>query len=108
MDQPLTQPEAEPRVVYLPPPNIHWAVLFAAQFVIAILAIIFTPKAWWPLVSNLAFDVWAIYLCWWIRKLEPAAMSIFFCVAYVALQLVFTVPYGPQPMNQSLTIFGII
>ena len=108
MNQPLTQPEAEPRVVYLPPPNIHWAVLLAAQFVIAILAIAFTPKAWWLLVSNLAFDVWAIYLCWWIRKLEPAAMSIFFCAAYVALQLVFTVPYGPQPMNQSLTIFGMI
>jgi hypothetical protein len=106
MDQPLPQPEAEPRVVYPSPPNVYWAVLFAAQFIIAILAIVFTPKPWWTLASNLAVDAWIIYLCLWIRKLEPAAMSIFFCAAYVALQLVFTVPYGPQPMNQSLTIFG--
>jgi len=108
MDQPLIQPESEPRVVYPPPPNVYWAVLFAAQFIIAILAIVFTPRPWWNLVSNLAVDAWIIYLCLWIRRLEPAAMSIFFCAAYVALRLVFTVPYGPQPMNQSLTIFGMI
>jgi hypothetical protein len=106
MDQPLTQPETEPRVAYPPPPNVHWAVLLAAQLAIAILAVVFTPKPWWNLLGNLAFDLWALYICLWIRKLEPAAMSIFFCVAFVALQLVFTVPYGPQPMNQSLTIFG--
>jgi hypothetical protein len=106
MDQSPAQPEAEPRVVYPPPPNVHWAVLFAAQFVIAIVAIVFTPKLYWTLVVNLAFDAWVIYICLWIRKLEPAAMSIFFCAAYIALQLVFTVPYGPQPMSQSLTIFG--
>jgi hypothetical protein len=108
MDQPPIQTEAEPSEVYPPPPNIHWAVLFAAQIAIAIILMVFTSRHYWNLVVNLAFDAWVIYLCLWVRKLEPAAMSIFFCAAYVALQLVFTVPYGPQPMNQSLTIFGMI
>ena len=106
MDEPLMQPEAEQRVVYPPPPNIHWAVLFAAQFVIAIIAIIFAPKAWWGLVSNLAFDLWAIYLCLWIRRLEPGTMSIYWCAAYVALQISFNIPGAPVPANTGITLFA--
>jgi len=106
MDQPPALPEAEPRKVYPPPPNVHWEVLFGAQFVVVILVVILAPKAYWNFLSNLAFDAWVIYLCLWIRRLNPAFMSIFWCIAYVALQLSFTVPGAPLPLSGGITIFA--
>jgi hypothetical protein len=105
MDQPPAQLGAELRNVYPAPPNVHWAVLLGALFAVAVLACLLLPKSYWTLVSNLAFDAWAIYLCLWIRKLEPGAMSIFFCATYVALQLSFSVPGDPVPPNKGITIF---
>ena len=106
MTEPPPQPDAEPQVVFPAPPNVHWGVLFAAQFLIAIIAIVLTPRAYWSLVSNLGFEAWAIYLCLWIRKLEPGAMSIFWCSAFVVLELVISVPAGPAPASAGITIFG--
>jgi len=99
-------PEAQPRVIYPPPPNVHWAVLLAAQIVVALLAMVLVPKAWWNLASNLAFDAWAIYLCLWLRKINPDSMSIFCCAAAIAPQIAFAVPTGPQPMTPGATIFA--
>jgi uncharacterized membrane protein (DUF485 family) len=115
MDTPQTEPaqtehilaEAETRVVYPPPPGMHWAALLAAQIGLAILTVIFFPKPWWNLISNMAVDAWMIYLCLWLRKLNPASMSLFFCAAYIALQLAFAVPTGPVPTAPAPTNFGI-
>jgi hypothetical protein len=112
--QPQTQPaqteqvlaETEARVVYPPPPGVHWAALLAAQIGLAILTVIFFPKPWWNLISNMAVDAWAIYLCLWLRKLNPASMSLFWCIAYIAPQLAFTVPTGPQPSTFGITLFA--
>jgi hypothetical protein len=108
MDQPAAQLEVEPRNAYLAPPNVHWAVLFVAQIVIAIVACFFVPRAWRSLVANLSFDAWAVYLCLWIRKLEPDAMSIFWCVGYVALQIAFNAPGNPVPASKGITIFASV
>lgn len=104
MDQPSGSPETELRVVYPPPPNVHWGVLVAAEFVIAVLIVMFAPKPYWNLVMDLVFDAWAIYLCLWLRKLDARFMSIFWCVAYVALQLAIAVPFGLQPFTAGITI----
>lgn len=106
MDQPPAQSEAEPRNGYPAPPNVHWGVLLGALFAVAFLACLLVPKGYWNLVSNLSFDAWAIYLCLWIRKLEPSAMSIFWLATYVALQLSFSVPGDPVPANKGITIFA--
>lgn len=113
MDSPEAQTEpglaeAEPRVIYPPPPGVHWAALFAAQIGLAILAVILVPKPWWNLVSNLAVDGWMIYLCLWLRKINTASMSLFFCIAYIALQLAFTVPTGPPPTSFGITVFAAV
>jgi hypothetical protein len=107
MDESPEQFEARERLAYPPPPNVHWGVLFLAQIVIAIVACFLFPRAYWTLVSNLAFDAWAIYLCLWIRKLEPGAMSIYWCAAYVALQLAASVPGGPAPAANGVIIFAV-
>jgi hypothetical protein len=106
MTEPPPQPDAEPQHVFPAPLSVHWAVLVTAEFFIAIVAIVFAPRPYWSLVSNLGFEAWAIYLCLWIRKLEPGAMSIFWCSAFVVLELVINVPAGPPPANAGITIFG--
>jgi hypothetical protein len=107
MDQSPEQLEAEKRVAYPPPPNVHWGILLLAQMVISIALCFLVPRAYWIVVSNLAFDAWAIYLCLWIRKLEPGAMSIFWCAAYVALQVAAGVPGGPSPASTGIMIFAV-
>jgi hypothetical protein len=106
MTEPPPQPDAEPQHVFPAPLSVHWAVLLTAEFFIAIVAIVFAPRPYWSLVSNLGFEAWAIYLCLWIRKLEPGAMSIFWCSAFVVLELVINVPAGPPPANAGITIIG--
>jgi hypothetical protein len=106
MDEPPAQPEAKKRIAYPPPPNVHWGVLFLAQFVVAFMACFLVPRTYWALIWNLAFDVWAVYLCLWIRRLEPSAMSIYWCAAFVALQLSFVVPGAPVPASKDITIFA--
>ena len=98
--------EDTPREVYPPPPGVHWAVLLAAQIVVAILTVALVPKPWWNFVSNVAVDVWAVNICLWLRRLNPASMSLFWCVAYIAPQLAFTVPTGTEPMSTGFTIFA--
>ena len=106
MDALPERAEVETRMVFPPPPKVHWAVLLGILFVIAILARLTVPKGYGILVSDLAFDVWAIYLCLWVRKLEPAAMSLFWCIAYVALQIASSVPGTPVPSNYGITFFA--
>jgi hypothetical protein len=109
MTEPPPQPDAEPRVVFPAPPNVPWGVLFGGEIVLAIIAVVLVPRAYWNLVSNLGFEAWAIYICLWIRRLEPGAMSIFWCSAFVMLQLVISVPVGPAPASASITmIVGIL
>jgi hypothetical protein len=106
MMQPPPQPEAEPQVVFPAPPNVHWAVLLGGEIFISIIAIVLAPRAYWNLVGNLGFDAWTIYLCLWIRKLEPGAMSIFWCIAFVVLEFVINVPAGAPPASAGITIIG--
>jgi hypothetical protein len=108
MEEPLTLPETAPRVIYPPPPNVHWGVLLAAEFVIALLVIWIFPKLYWNFVSNLAVDAWAIYLCLWLHKLDVRFMSIFWCAAYVASQLALTAPSGPQPSSDGIPVVASI
>lgn len=103
-----TQPDAAPRVIYPPPPNVHWAVLFGAQFVIGLLAVFLAPKGYRNLVSNLAMDAWAIYFCMWLRKLDPESMAIFWCAANVVLQLALNATSGPEPMDPGMGIIALI
>jgi hypothetical protein len=104
MDEPSNSLETAPRVVYPPPPNVHWGVLFAAELLIAILAVMIAPSAYWNLVSDLALDAWAIYLCLWLHRLDVRFMSIFWCAAYVASQLAIVVPSGFQELSTGITI----
>jgi|SRR5580658_1302047 hypothetical protein len=104
---PAEQPESETRAVYPPPPNVQWIALFAVQIFFALMAFMLVPRGFSGLVAVLAFDAWAVYLCLWLRKLNPEFMSIFWCSAFIALQIAFTVPGAPIPLNSGITIFAV-
>ena len=106
MDASPGKPEVDTQTVFPPPPKVHWGVLLAALFGIAVLAQLMIPVRYGILVLDLAFDVWAIYLCLWIRRLEPAAMSLYWCLAYIALQIACSVPGTPVPSNYPITFFA--
>src|SRR6202789_3865916 len=106
MDASPGKPEVDTQTVFPPPPKVHWGVLLAALFGIAVLARLLIPVRYGILVLDLAFDVWAIYLCLWIRRLEPAAMSLYWCLAYIALQIACSVPGTPVPSNYPITFFA--
>jgi hypothetical protein len=96
--------EESKRKTYPAPPGVHWAVVLVAQVFVVIAAVGMVPKPYWALVASLVADVWLVYLCVWIRKLNPAFMSLIWCLAFVALQLAFTVPGAPLTVNKNITI----
>ena len=100
------QNETEARTIFPAPPDVHWGVLLGGFFAAAVLARILVPNGYWILVSDVVFDVWAIYFCFWIRRLEPEAMSLLWCVAYIALQITFSVPTAAVPTNYGFTFFA--
>jgi hypothetical protein len=107
MDQPAAQLESEPRAVYPPPPNVQWIALIGLQIFFASMALLLVPRGFGALVANLALDAWAVYLCLWLRKLNPEFMSIFWCSAFIALQIAFTVPGAPIQLHSGFTFFAV-
>jgi hypothetical protein len=104
MEEPSKPFETEPRVIYPPPPNVHWGTLLVAEFVVALLTVYIFPKPYWNLVSSLVCDAWAIYLCLWLYKLDARFMSVFWCAAFVASQLAVLAPSALQPSSGGITI----
>jgi hypothetical protein len=107
MDQQAEQPEIVARVFYPPPPNVQWITLLGVEVFIAVVAFLLLPRGFGGLVANLAFDGWVIYLCLWLRKLNPEFMSIFWCSAFIVLQLAFSIPGAPIPRDSGFTIFAV-
>jgi hypothetical protein len=106
MDLQAEQPGTEPRAAYPPPPHVQWITLLAVEIFVAFAAFLLLPHGFGSLAANLTFDVWAVYLCLWLRKLNPEFMSIFWCSAFIVLQLAFSIPGAPIPLNSSFTVFA--
>jgi len=100
------QSEEAAKKIYPAPPGVHWAAVLAAQVLVIVAAVGMVPKAYWALIASLVADVWLVYLCLWIRRLYPAFMSLFWCVAFVALELAFTFPGAPLAVSKDITILA--
>ena len=105
MDQLAEQPGTETRAVYPPPPSVQWITLLGAEVFVAVVAFLLLPRGYAGLVANLALDAWAVYLCLWLHKLNPEFMSIYWCSAFIVLQIAFSVPGAPIPLNSGFTVF---
>ena len=98
---------AEPE--YPPPPRIHWFVLLLCWWVLGTLIARFAPKPYQNLLNSLVVDAWAFYLCLWIRQLDPDARCIFWCDAYLVVELTCAALTIQQHSTPTVTlIWGIL
>jgi len=72
------------------PPRAHWLVLFFAIAGSEALAVLFVPKPFREVLVNLVIAAWPIYLCLWIRKVEPGSLSIYWALASFATGFLFS------------------
>jgi hypothetical protein len=107
MEQQAELPGIDARAVYPPPPSVQWITLLAVEVFVAFVAFLLLPRGFGGLVANLTLDAWAVYLCLWLRKLNPEFMSIFWCSAFIVLQLAFSAPGAPIPRNSGFAIFAV-
>ena len=85
---------------------MHWAVLLLVWWALVALIGWLAPKPYQNLLNSLVVDAWAFYLCIWIRSLDSDAKSIFWCDAYVAVELVCaatTIRRNPSALHESFT-----
>ena len=92
---------------YSAPPAMPWELLLVAFALTDLAFRLCLPKPIAPVFMSLVVRTWGVYLCFWIRDIEPKATSIywtlaaFFCDA-VCLFLFFVEDQTP------LVGFGII
>jgi hypothetical protein len=105
MDLQTTQPGVVPD--YPAPPRIKPLVLFLAWFILSILIEQYAPKPYQDLLNSLVVDAWALYLCLWIRRLDPDCKSAFWCDVYLVVEIAFaslTIRQHPSQGVQSLIV----
>lgn len=67
--------------LYPPPPRVHWAVLLVVIAVAEALVMALAPKPSREFLINLVAAAWPIYLCLWIRKIDPKSTSLYWALA---------------------------
>jgi hypothetical protein len=105
MELQTTQPGVRPD--YPPPPHVKPLVLFLVWFILSCLIEQYAPKPYQELLNSLVVDAWALYLCLWIRRLDPACKSAFWCDVYLVVEIGFaslTIPQHPSQGVQWLII----
>lgn len=88
---------------YPPPPGVHWVVLLLTWFALSMLVAVFAPPHYQNLLNSLIADSWAAYFCLWLRRLNPEAVSFFWCDVYVVVEisyaLILTVPHRSDALD---------
>jgi hypothetical protein len=87
MTQPLNPPGSF-SPAYPAPPAVHWFALFLIIFFLAVIVWIFIPGSRTSLFSPIFPAAWAVYLCLWIRGLNPRSRTIIFADIHLAFALI--------------------
>jgi hypothetical protein len=110
MTQPLNPP-GRFSSAYPAPPAVHWLALFLGIFILAVIIWIFIPGSrtslFWPVFPA----AWSVYLCLWIRDLNPRSRTIIFADAYLAFALIAALvsPFAlPSSLFKVLLDFWLI
>lgn len=75
--------------VYPAPPRLHWAVLLFLLVSAEALVVWFAPEAYRNIAIFVVAAIWPIYLCFWVRKLDPRASSLYWAIASVVTGCAF-------------------
>jgi len=111
MELSSNQPGVLPGTEYPPPPRIRWLTLFLSWFVLSGLIEQYAPSAYQELLESLVVDGWTLYLCLWIRKLDPDSKSAFWCDVYLVIELIYaslTIRQNPSPsLHSAIVVLGL-
>lgn len=68
---------------YPAPPRLHWAVLLLLLVSAEALVVWFVPDQYRNIAVFTIAAVWPTYLCFWIRRIDPRASSLYWAIASV-------------------------
>ena len=105
MELQTTQPGALPD--YPAPPSIRPFTLFLVWFILACLIEQYAPEPYRELLNSLVVGGWALYLCLWIRRLDPDCKCAFWCDVYLVVEIAcasLTIRQHPSQGLQSLIV----
>ena len=105
------QPGLSPEAGYPSPPRVRWLVLFLSWFVLSGLIEQYAPSPYQELLESLVVDGWALYLCLWIRRVDPDCKSAFWCDVYLVVELLYaslTIRQNPSPgLHSVIVLLGL-
>jgi hypothetical protein len=90
MDKSLLNPAANFSPDYPLPPRIHWAALLLAVLSAEGLVLWLLPAPYRDVMVNLVTAAWPIYLCFWIRKIDPTSSSLYWAIASLVTGFLFS------------------
>ena len=76
---------------YEAPPLVKWWVLAATVAAISQLADLCLPSRFAEPSYGFAYEVWGLYLCLWIRRINPHAKSIFIMLGVITADIIVIV-----------------
>jgi hypothetical protein len=86
MTEMTPQSDLDPR--FPAPPPVPWWALFVVLVLVNVLSRFVVPKPFSDIIPSIAFKTWAIYLCLWIRALNPKSISIYWVFGSLLCDLV--------------------
>src|ERR1700721_1930323 len=105
MTQPLN-PQGRFSSAYPAPPAVHWFALFLVIFILAVAILLLIPGSRTSLFSPIFPAAWSVYLCLWIRDLNPRSRTIIFADIHLAFALIAALvsPFAlPSFSSRSIT-----
>jgi len=93
-DQPIT-PVLDYSAEYYSPPRVQWWVLLVISAAFSIAVSLIIAKPYQSLCRGLIWDAWAIYICLWIRRLNPRAQSLYWVLGALASEVIGAVFESP-------------
>jgi hypothetical protein len=90
VDRTPIPPVSRYKASYPPPPNLNWAVLFAAIAGSEGIVLWLVPQPYREFLVNLVIAAWPIYLCIWIRRIDDRSLSLYWALASFATGFLFS------------------
>lgn len=66
---------------YPSPPRVHWAVILLSVLAAEAVVYWFVPDPFQNFAFYAVAAAWPVYLCIWVRRLDPRATSLYWAVA---------------------------
>ncbi len=90
MEHPSLQQAAKNSREFPSPPRVHWAVLLGVIIAAEAASLWLVPRQYRDFVVNVVTAAWPIYLCFWIRRIDPRSTSLYWALASFVTGFLFS------------------